>query len=448
MVFSSITFLYYFLPAVLLIYFAVPAKARNYVLLISSFIFYGYGEGKYVILMVFEILSAYIFSIFIEKHRNEKSSRLLCILSAAFSLSFLLYFKYAGFFMESFASVTGISVGTLKVVLPAGISFYTFQIISYTVDIYRGNGKAGRLSDFAAYVSMFPQLIAGPIVRYRDIQEELKIRTLSFENTSEGLKRFAIGLAKKVLIANQLAELNEIAGNMGEPTVLMHIFNILCYGLFVYFDFSGYSDMAIGIGRILGFHFMENFNYPFISKSITEFWQRWHISLGSWFRDYVYIPLGGNRKGLKRQIINISVVWMLTGLWHGAGWNFVLWGIYFAVILLIEKAGLLEKLKKHNTLSHIYVIVVTAVSFAIFKGDADFRFVSFVNTETLYYMRSYAVVFIAALIGATPVAKKLVEKIPVKLRNILEIVFVLSLIILSTAYLVDGSFNPFLYFRF
>ena len=448
MVFSSISFLYYFLPVVLLIYYAVPAALRNYVLLLASLIFYAYGEGKYLFLMISEIMAAYVFSIFIEKHRNDKKGKILCALSIMFSLSFLLFFKYAGFFAETFSDVTGISMGSLRIALPAGISFYTFQIISYTVDIYRGNSRTGRFSDFAAYVSMFPQLIAGPIVRYRDIEKELRKRSLSSESVSEGIRRFAIGLGKKVLIANQLAELVNIADNINEPTLSMHIFSILCYGLFVYFDFSGYSDMAIGIGRILGFHFMENFNYPFIAGSITEFWQRWHISLGSWFRDYVYIPLGGNRKGIKRQLVNISAVWMLTGLWHGAGWNFVLWGIYFAVILFIEKCGLLKTLKKHRIFSHIYVITVVAVSFAIFKGDMDYSFVSVINEETLYYIKSYMVVFLVAVTGATKAIKNFTEKIPERNRNVLEVIFILVLLILSTAYLVDGSFNPFLYFRF
>ena len=465
MLFSSIPFLYYFLPAVLLLYFAAPKKLKNTVILISSLFFYAWGEPKYVILMITSILAGYILGLLIEKFRKKALSKIFLALSVIFSIGALGYFKYADFFISNFNSVTGLSVPLLRIALPVGISFYTFQLLSYTIDVYRGDTPAQKNPvTLAAYISLFPQLIAGPIVRYSDVAAQLEKRTVSFEKVSDGIRRFIIGLSKKILIANALGELCDIFRDSGEKSVLFYWIYAIAFTLHIYFDFSGYSDMAIGLGKIMGFDFMENFNYPYISKSITEFWRRWHISLGTWFRDYVYIPLGGNRVSKLRQFINILVVWLLTGFWHGAEWNFPVWGLYFAVILLIEKTWLLEKLKKSKIISHFYVLFLVVISFVIFnagnmteafadiKGMFGFAGINIVSTEAIYYLRSYAVVFILAVIGATPLPTKIVAKIrnssSAKILNIIEPIFLIALMVMITAYLVDGSFNPFLYFRF
>ena len=342
MLFSSVPFLYYFLPLVLAVYFLTPARFRNAVLLLASLIFYAWGEPKYVLLMLASILSGYGFGLLQERYRGQKGAKLVCGLSVAVSLSFLLYFKYADFFLENFNAATGLGVPLLRIALPIGISFYTFQIISYTVDVYRGEPAQKNLIHLAAYVAMFPQLIAGPIVRYSDIAQQLEHRSHSTALAAEGVRRFLIGLGKKILIANQLGELCSVFRASDEKSVLFYWLYAVAFALHIYFDFSGYSDMAIGLGKVFGFHFLENFNYPYISASITEFWRRWHMSLGTWFRDYVYIPLGGNRVGRARQLLNILVVWMLTGFWHGAAWNFVVWGLMFAVLLIMEKLWLLN----------------------------------------------------------------------------------------------------------
>jgi alginate O-acetyltransferase complex protein AlgI len=460
MLFSSIPFLYFFLPAVLLLYFIAPRKLKNAVLLVSSLFFYAWGEPVYVILMAVTIILGYISGLFIENFRKTKTAKLFLALSLFIILGFLGYFKYADFFIDNFNKLTSLSVNLLHIALPIGISFYTFQLISYLIDVYRGDISAQKnIISLAAYITMFPQLIAGPIVRYSDIEKQLKERTLSLEGFSKGITRFVIGLGKKVIIANQLGLLIEIFRESNEKSVLFYWIYAISFCLHIYFDFSGYSDMAIGLGKILGFDFCENFNYPFISKSVSEFWRRWHMSLGSWFRDYVYIPLGGNRAGKFRWIFNVLTVWMLTGLWHGADWVFVVWGLYFAVLLVLEKQ-FQDFLKKHKIISGIYVAFAIIISFVLFnatdiksafidiRGLFDFIKLPLFTPETLYYLKSYAILLIAGIIGSTPIIKNLTLKINEKAMNILQPIFVTVVLILVTAYLVDGSFNPFLYFRF
>ena len=344
MLFSSITFLYYFLPLTIGLYFLFPKCLKNMVLLLSSLLFYAWGEPKYILLMGSSIVLGYGFGLLVEKYRGKKLGQAFCILSVIISLSFLVYFKYVDFFITNFNAITGLNIPLLKVVLPIGISFYTFQMISYIVDIYRGEAAQKNIIYMAAYIAMFPQLIAGPIVRYSDIAKQLETRTHSWDMAAEGIRRFVIGLAKKVLLANQLGELCNVFRGSDEKSVLFYWLYAFAFGLHIYFDFSGYSDMAIGLGKIFGFRFLENFNYPYISASITEFWRRWHISLGSWFRDYVYISLGGNRVKRGRQFFNILMVWMLTGFWHGAAWNFIVCGLFFAILIMIEKVWLLKYL--------------------------------------------------------------------------------------------------------
>ncbi|MBO7208911.1 MAG: MBOAT family protein, partial [Clostridia bacterium] len=367
MVFSSIPFLYYFLPLVILLYLAASKKLKNAVLLLSSIVFYAWGEPRYVFLMLGTVLVNYILGILIEKHQGKTLAKVYMTVSAVLSLGALGYFKYADFFIENFNRATGLSVGLLNIALPIGISFYTFQILSYTIDVYRGNVKVQKnFITLATYVALFPQLIAGPIVRYIDVEKELARRTHSFEKISAGIGRFVTGLSKKVLLANTLGELCSFFQGTADKSVLFYWLYVVAYMLQVYFDFSGYSDMAIGLGKIFGFEFLENFNYPFISKSITEFWRRWHISLGTWFRDYVYIPMGGNRVNKGRMLFNIFTVWFLTGFWHGAEWNFIVWGLFFGVFLTLEKFFYRRYVEKSKVFGHIYVLFLTAISFAIF----------------------------------------------------------------------------------
>lgn len=466
MLFSSITFLFYFIPCVTALYFAAPKRMKNCVLLLSSLFFYGWGEPKFLIFMLISIVQGYLFGRLIEKYRQQKRSKIFLTVSAAFSLCLLGYCKYADFFIGNYNAVTGLSVPMLKIALPIGISFYTFQILSYVIDVYRGDVSAQRnFIDLAAYISMFPQLIAGPIVRYSDIAPQLENRTHSLEAAAAGIRRFVIGLSKKILIANTLGELVSLFKASDEISAAYYWLYAIAYTLHIYFDFSGYSDMAIGLGRIFGFHFPENFNYPYISSSVTEFWRRWHMSLGSWFRDYLYIPLGGNRVKKPRWLMNICIVWMATGLWHGAEWNFVLWGVMFAVILMAEKLWLLKPLKKLRVVSHIYVLFLVIISFVIFDaanvpdafkclgamfGAAD---IPAVSAECVYYLKSYAVILLIAAVGATPLPSAAVRRLRSNGRgeslvNLCEPIFLTLFIVVCTAFLIDGSFNPFLYFRF
>lgn len=461
MVFSSVPFLFYFLPAVLAVYFLVPKALKNTVLLVFSLLFYAWGEPRYVILMALTILLFYGCGLAIGKAYQVKWKKIWLTVSVVVSVGLLGIFKYADFFVDSFNTVTGLSVPLLKLALPIGISFYTFQCLSYTIDVYRGTAQVQKnLISFGAYVVLFPQLIAGPIVRYVDVARELDSRIHNWENLWLGLRRFLIGLAKKILLADNFALLIQLFRQSGEKSVLFYWMYAVAFMLNIYFDFSGYSDMAIGLGRVFGFHFPENFRYPYLSKSVTEFWRRWHISLGSWFRDYVYIPLGGNRVSTGRWVINILAVWMLTGLWHGAAWNFVLWGLMFAVLLLLEKwIPALQKMP--DILRHGYVLLAVLISFVLFNAESvlqagsdigclfGFGGIPAVTAETLYYLRSYAVLFIAGIIGATPLVRDAAIRVGrTHPGAVLEPVLLIGFLLVCSAYLVDGSFSPFLYFRF
>ena len=461
MVFSSIPFLYYFLPAVLGVYFLAPRQWKNGVLLLASLVFYGWGEPKLLWLMVFTIALFYFCGLAIERAKTRRWKKIWLTVSIAAGVGLLGVFKYADFFIGSFNAVTGLRVPLLKLALPIGISFYTFQCLSYTVDVYRGSVPAQRNPiTFGAYVALFPQLIAGPIVRYVDVARELEARTHSWEDVTAGLRRFLVGLGKKVLLADNFALLIRLFRESGEKSILFYWMYAIAFTLNIYFDFSGYSDMAIGLGRVFGFRFVENFNYPYLSKSVTEFWRRWHMSLGSWFRDYVYIPLGGNRVSRGRWVFNILTVWMLTGLWHGAAWNFVLWGLLFAALLLAEKwVPALGKLP--GVLRHGYVLLAVVLSFVLFNAESlaqagsdfaclfGFGGLGLTSPETLYYLKSYAVLFLLGILGCTPLVKNAAEKIAgTKAGPMLEAALMLALLIVCTAYLVDGSFSPFLYFRF
>ena len=463
MLFTSISFLYYFLPIVIILYFIVPKKFKNFILFLSSIFFYFCGEPIYTFLMIGEIFIAYVGVRYLEKHR--KKSILVSLL--AIHIGALGLFKYSDFTINNINQIFGSKIPLLKLALPIGISFYTFQIISYVVDVYRGKVKAQKsFLKLATYVSLFPQLIAGPIVRYETIEKELDSRTSNFENFAYGVRRFVIGLGKKVLIANMLGELCDVFSTTNEKSILFYWIFAISYSLQIYFDFSAYSDMAIGLGRMFGFHFLENFNYPYISKSITEFWRRWHMSLSLWFRDYVYIPLGGNRKGTIILVRNIFIVWALTGIWHGANWTFVIWGLMFGIMLIIEKLFLTKHLEKMpSILQRIYVLFTVMISFIIFNANSIVEAwnniiglfgangESLINASTVYYLKSYLVVLVIAIIGSTPLLKNIIEKLKTKTNankiiNLLEPIAMASILIIVTAYLVDNSYNPFLYFRF
>mgnify|MGYP000286851188 FL=1 len=463
MLFTSISFLYYFLPTIIILYFITPKKYRNYILLIFSIIFYMYGEPKYVILMLVEILVAYFGALLIDKYKSKE----IFLITIIIHIGLLCVFKYTDLFITTINSIFKSNINLFNIALPIGISFYTFQILSYVIDVYRGKVKVQKnILKLATYVSLFPQLIAGPIVRYETICDELDNRDETIEKFSLGTRRFIIGLAKKVLIANMLGELCTKFSLVDERSVLFYWIFAISYMLQVYFDFSAYSDMAIGLGKMFGFTFLENFNYPFISKSITEFWRRWHISLSSWFKDYVYIPLGGSRKGTLKLVRNILIVWFLTGIWHGAAYNFILWGLFIGVFLVIEKLWLSKYISKlPKFLRNIYVLFIIMISFIMFNaGSINEAFFNikglfglnkevFINNYTIYYLKSYLIVLIIAIFGATPLFKNIIEKLKKskclnKIINILEPIFLVILLLLVTAYLIDSSYNPFLYFRF
>lgn len=481
MLFSSITFLYFFLPATIFLYFAVPQKGRNIVLLVMSLLFYAWGEPVYVLLMLVQIVVSYVLLWLVDRFRERRAARIVYILSVLLPFMALFYFKYFHFFMN-----TVFGMKTKAIALPIGISFYTFQIVSYCADVYHQRVERQKnVITYAAYVTLFPQLVAGPIVRYSEIEQTLehgadfsKVR----ENFGSGVMRFAVGLGKKVLIANVIGEFVLDVAMLDHRNVLLSWAYAVAVALQIYFDFSGYSDMAIGLGSMLGFHFPENFRYPFISRSVSEFWRRWHITLGAWFRDYVYIPMGGNRVRMARWIVNVLVVWLFTGLWHGAGWNFIVWGLLFAVLLVFEKG--IRKLyhKKRflpemvvNGIQHLYIVVVVLMSFLVFHNDslsgalADIQAlfscgdhiahdVSDAQAAVFsYFMRNRVVILCAGLIGATPVPVWLWTKMRERLQTsaagnravcALEMMLTVGLFVLCTAYLIDGSFNPFLYFRF
>lgn len=495
MVFSSITFLFYFLPIVLGIYYIVPNKCKNIVLLISSLAFYFYGEPKYILLMILSIVITYLFGILIDKNKNASQNvsknvsqnsnkntsqnlsintnkntrtnntkaKIYLIISISISVGLLVYFKYTNFIIKNIRLWLTNKIDFINVILPIGISFYTFQMISYLIDVYNGKAKVQKnILKLATYVSLFPQLIAGPIVRYTTIEEQLEKREYSLQKFSTGVRRFIIGLGKKVLIANVLGELQNVFLISNEKSVLFYWIYAISVTLQIYFDFSGYSDMAIGLGKMFGFEFLENFNYPYIAKSITDFWRRWHISLSTWFRDYIYIPLGGNRVSKIKWIRNILVVWFLTGLWHGAEWNFIIWGLYFGILLIIEKLFLEKYLNKlPSILSRIYTLFIVMVSFIIFYGEGIEQTLQnlggligangspLISAESIYYFKSYLVVIVIGIIGSTPILKNIANSNKIhKLVNILEPIYLLIIFIICTSYIIDGSFNPFLYFRF
>lgn len=458
MVFSSILFIFRFLPVAMIIYFLTPNKFKNLTLLIVSLIFYSWGEPKYLWVMLASIVVDYLVSRGIEKNRNNKN---LCIIllsiSIVFNLGMLFFFKYFNFFIENINNILGLSLKYVKITLPLGISFYTFQTMSYTIDVFLGKVKAEKnIINFGAFVCLFPQLIAGPIVKYTDINLELKHRKIDLRQIQDGIELFILGLGSKVLIANNIGAFwSEIEGKgfVGVGTVMAWI-AVLAFALQIYFDFSGYSLMAIGLGKILGFNFPRNFNYPYISKSITEFWRRWHITLGTWFKEYVYIPLGGNRVGRVRLYINLFIVWFLTGFWHGASYNFIIWGLYFFILISIEKAILLKFLEKHKIISHIYSIFFILLGWAIFsvvdlgqlKTLLKEMFSISRNSQCIYYLRNYGITFMIAIVFSTPVVKNIYNKV-VK-NDILNTFILMTIFLLCIAYLVDATYNPFLYFRF
>ena len=467
MLFSSVSFLYYFLPITLVLYFVSKDKYKNIILLLASLFFYFYGEPKYTVLMLISAFSAYIHGILIEKFREKGYSKLFLVSGLVVSLGILIVFKYMDFIIKNINYISNSNIKLLRLVLPIGISFYTFQGLSYIVDVYKKDAKVCRsFVDFATYVCLFPQLIAGPIVRYTTIEDELKNRTHSFDKFAYGVNRFVVGLAKKVILANNLGMIVDIMTKSNEKSVLSYWMVAIFFSLQIYYDFSGYSDMAIGLGRMFGFDFLENFNYPFISKSIKEFWRRWHISLSSFFRDYVYIPLGGNRVSRGRWIFNLLIVWSLTGLWHGDSWNFILWGLYFALLLIIENLFLQNILSKLPALiQHIYAKFFIIISFVIFNNENikdlwsslynmfNFRGLDLYNNFSTYYLKSYTVLLIVSVIGATPILKNIIQKINKnvtgqKVISTINPILNIVLLVVVTAYLIDGSFNPFLYFRF
>ena len=462
MIFSSIPFLYYFLPVVLLVYGLTPRVGKNAVLLLFSLVFYGWEEPKYLAVMLVCTALGYGFGLALGRAGRPGVRKALLAASVLSSLSFLVYFKYADFFLSNFNALTGASLPLLQMTLPVGISFYTFQILSYTVDVYRGEAQVQKNPiDLACYVTMFPQLIAGPIVRYTDVAEQLKQRGRG--DFQKGASRFLVGLGKKILFANLLGEVCAAWRGTQDGSVLFSWLYAVSYTLHIYFDFSGYSDMAIGLGALLGFRFPDNFNYPYIAASVTEFWRRWHMTLSRWFRDYVYIPLGGNRKGMGKQLRNILIVWLLTGFWHGAAWNFLCWGLYFAALLILEKLVLLRFLEKHRIFGHVYLLLAVVFGFVLFdaatlsgawdciRGMLGLGGLPIASAEGAYLLKSNALLLILAALGATPLPKhiaKVLEARCPKAAALLHPAALCALLLICTAYLVDGSYNPFLYFRF
>lgn len=458
MVFSSILFIFRFLPIAMGIYFLTPKKLKNLSLLILSLIFYSWGEPRYFLLMIASIFVDYFISINIEKNnKNKKIKILLLAISIIFNVGILFFFKYINFFIENINSIFNMSLNNVKITLPLGISFYTFQTMSYTIDVFLGKVKAEKnIINFGAFVCLFPQLIAGPIVKYIDISKELKNRDINLDEIQEGIRLFILGLGSKVLIANNIGSLWNEVETMGFNNIstILAWMGIIAFSLQIYFDFNGYSLMAIGLGKILGFNFPNNFNYPYESRSITEFWRRWHITLGQWFKQYVYIPLGGNRLGRARTYFNLFIVWFLTGLWHGASYNFILWGLYFFILICIEKNGLLNLLNKHKLISHIYTIFFILVGWVLFAVIDLNKIINFLKkififnagNEWIYYLRNYIIIYTIAIIFSTSFLKKIYNKF-VK-SNIVDTIILITIFLLSIAYLVDSSYNPFLYFRF
>ena len=458
MVFSSITFLFYFLPLVLFSYFLSPSKLKNLTLLIFSLIFYTFGEPKYIFIMIFSTIVDYIHALIIDKYRNTLNAKIAFISSIVINLSLLVFFKYSNFFISIINSIFSANLDLLNLTLPIGISFYTFQTMSYTIDVYKNEAKPQKnILNLATFITLFPQLVAGPIVRYVDIAKQLDTRNSDIDKIYNGIYRFIIGLSKKILLANNLGIIwsSIKISQYRELSILTSWLGIICFSLQIYFDFSGYSDMAIGLGKIFGFDFLENFNFPYISKSITEFWRRWHISLGLWFRDYVYIPLGGNKVSKLKWFRNIFIVWFLTGLWHGASFNFILWGLYFGFILILEKLFILNILNKlPDFFKHTYTLLLVIIGFVFFEIEnlkdifnyfnAMFNLNNkFIDSTFIYYLTPNIILIIISIISSTPLIKNILDK------NIyIRFIFIILGFILSVSFLVDSSFNPFLYFRF
>ena len=458
MVFSSITFLFYFLPLVLFSYFLSPSKLKNLTLLIFSLIFYTFGEPKYIFIMIFSTIIDYIHALIIDKYRNTLKAKIALISSIIVNLSLLVFFKYSNFFISIINSIFSANLDLLNLTLPIGISFYTFQTMSYTIDVYKNEAKPQKnILNLATFITLFPQLVAGPIVRYVDIAKQLDTRNSDIDKIYNGIYRFIIGLSKKILLANNLGIIwsSIKISQYRELSILTSWLGIICFSLQIYFDFSGYSDMAIGLGKIFGFDFLENFNFPYISKSITEFWRRWHISLGLWFRDYVYIPLGGNKVSKLKWFRNIFIVWFLTGLWHGASFNFILWGLYFGFILILEKLFILNILNKlPDFFKHTYTLLLVIIGFVFFEIEnlkdifnyfnAMFNLNNkFIDSTFIYYLTPNITLIIISIISSTPLIKNILDK------NIyIRFIFIILGFILSVSFLVDSSFNPFLYFRF
>ena len=467
MVFSTPVFMFYFLALTLLVYYVVPRKLRNVVLLVSSLFFYYWGERDYVAIMFVSTAIDYSHGLIVERCKekgNDKGARMAVTSSIIFNLGLLFFFKYWDFVALSLQSMGLDFMPVLNIHLPIGISFYTFQTMSYTIDVYRGDARAQRsILNFGTFVTLFPQLIAGPIIKYKDLGDQIDSRDCTMDKFGAGVEKFMVGMGKKVLIANNVGMLWEAykAMNPGELTVLGAWLGVLAFTFQIYFDFSGYSDMATGLGRMLGFEFLPNFDYPYISRSITEFWRRWHISLSTWFREYLYIPLGGNRCSKPRWMFNLFVVWAATGIWHGASWNYLVWGLYFFALLMVEKFLLLDKLKKAPAVvGHVYTLALVLVSWAIFAIE-DFSHltaylkvmfglggVPFLNANFVYYLTSYLPVLCVAAVASTPIGVKLFHRLPLKVKRIAGVLLVFGGLLVCTAYLVDGTYNPFLYFRF
>ncbi|MCI5521559.1 MAG: MBOAT family protein [Tenericutes bacterium] len=463
MIFSSIPFLFFFFPLFILLYFSLPFKYKNYILLLFSLIFYAWGEPIYILLMIFSSIVDFINGKNIEKYKDDnKKKKIYLIISIIINISLLGFFKYADFFIKVINNILNLDIPLLNLGLPIGISFFTFQTMSYSIDVYRGDVKAEKdFFTFMTYVCMFPQLIAGPIVRYETVSSELHKRDINFKKFADGFTRFLRGLFKKVLIANNIGLLFTLitSSEVNDISIMTGVLAIVSYAFQIYFDFSGYSDMAIGMGNMCGFTFLENFNYPYISKSITEFWRRWHISLSSWFKDYVYIPLGGSRVNILKNIRNILIVWILTGFWHGASWNFIFWGLYYGILLLLEKFVLKKYIDKlPDFVKHIYTIILVFIGWMIFAFDDSkylFEFIKaltsnkFVDSAFLYYFKNYFLILVIATLFSLPVYPKVKEKVNNSIfTSLLSISIYVILFIVTLSYLVSDTYNPFLYFRF
>ena len=460
MVFSSAIFIFGFLPILFLFYFLCPKKLKNYVLLFFSLLFYAFGGLKYLLIMALVVFADYIGALLISKYKRHKKCFL--ILTISINILVLMFYKYTNFFLMNINNLFNIDIPILDIIMPIGISFYTFQAMSYVIDVYKGEVKVqNNYFLLLLYVSLFPQLIAGPIVRYQTIEKEITKRNVSYNDISYGLERFILGLAKKLIIANQMGKLADIAFS-GNFSCTVSWLGAIAYMFQIYFDFSAYSDMAIGLGRIFGFHFLENFNFPYMAKSITDFWRRWHISLSTWFRDYIYIPLGGNRKGIKRQIINMSIVWLLTGFWHGASWNFIMWGLYYLIFLILEKFVLKNILKKTpDLLKHIYALLIILIGWVLFRVENMSQFFDIIKTmfsfdlnstslmEARIYLETYYVYFILAILFSTNVYYIICDKFKnKKVFEVIKYVFLIVLFVISIMFLAQSSYNPFIYFRF